>query len=157
MNIIKVVVYKIPKVKELNAEYGELLSMKRDCMLSIARRERRWRTIKRRSTISTGFWIWTQRNNKKRIKRSGRDSAEVWGICHFGSCPSFLFLKKLRRTLSRFWERSHSEYRKAQRGLGHSPTGRKSMGCPHALLANLRNTFALHSRCRGSRQGFMRA
>lgn len=128
---------KISKMKELNAEYGELLSLKKRLYAEYRQAGKEIKDYQTEKYDIDRILNLNTEEQQKRIKRSGRESAEVWGICHFGRCPSFSIFGKVPQDSVSFLGTQPiclSEYSK---GVGHSSTGKRCMGRTHALLANL--------------------
>ena len=86
---------KISKMKELNAEYGELLSLKKRLYAEYRQAGKEIKDYQTAKYDIDRILNLNTEEQQKRIKRSGRESAEVWGICHFGRCPSFSIFGKV--------------------------------------------------------------
>ena len=69
---------------------------------------------------------------------SGRESAEVWGVCHFGRCPSFFIFGKVPQDSAPFLGTQPFRLSECSKGIGAFPNWQKLYVVrTHALIANL--------------------
>ena len=129
---------KISKMKELNAEYGELLSLKKRLYAEYSQSRKEIKDYQTAKYDIDRILNLNTEEQQKRIKRSGRESAEVWGICHFGRCPSFSIFEKVPQDSVPFLGTQPFRLSECSKGIGAFPNWQKLHGVStHALLANL--------------------